>query len=122
MELSWYRADTSFASHDKVLELVEVYGQKGKAAGFVYQCMIGLSVGHGGDGMIKKTSLRAAHGTPGDAGILVAVGLWEPIDTGWRIVNFGTRQVVGAAQQVISESKSAAGKKGAEARWKDDGS
>ena len=120
--MTWFRFDTSFPSHDKILELVELYGQKGMAAGFVYTCMLALQVGHENDGVIKKTSLRAAFGKPGDAALLVAVGLWEPIDTGWRVVNFGNRQVVGAAQQVISESKSAAGKKGAEARWKDDGS
>lgn len=120
MDLPWYRADTSFATHDKVLELIDIYGQKGKQAGFVYLCALGHSVGHGTDGLVKKTSLRAIHGTPGDAQILVAVGMWEPVDIGWHIVNFGTRQVVGAAQQIVSEQKSAAGKKGAEARWGDE--
>lgn len=119
MELPWYRSDTSFATHDKVLELVEEYGTKGKAAGFVYQCALGHAVGHGSQGVVKKTSLRGVHGTAGDAELLVKVGLWEAVDGGWHIVNFGTRQVVGAAQQVISEQKSAAGKKGAEARWSD---
>lgn len=120
MELTWYRADTSFATHDKILELVETYGEKGKAAGFVYQCALGHAVGHATDGVVKKTSLRAMHGKPSDAAILVAADLWETIDGGWLIRNFGSRQVVGAAQQVISESKSAAGKKGAEARWHSD--
>ena len=120
MELTWFRADTSFATHDKVLELVEVYGAKGKQAGFVYWCAMGHSVGHSTDGLIKKTSLRALHGTPGDAAILVQAGFWEIVEKGWRIRNFGTRQVVGAAQQVISETRSAAGKKGAEKRWGDD--
>ena len=117
MDLPWYRADTSFASHDKVLELVEVYGMKGKAAGFVYHCALAHAVGHATDGLVKKTSLRGIHGTPGDAEILVNIGLWEAAEGGWRIKNFGTRQVVGAAQQIVSEQKSAAGKKGAEARW-----
>lgn len=120
MELTWYRADTSFASHDKVLELVETYGEKGKAAGFVYQCALGHAVGHGTDGLVKRTSLRAMHGKPADAAILVASDLWEEADGGWRIRNFGNRQVVGAAQQVIHDSKSAAGKKGAEKRWHDE--
>ena len=120
MELPWYRSDTSFATHDKVLDLVETYGAKGKQAGFVYQCAMGHAVGHATDGTVKRTSLKGVHGTSGDAAILVAVGLWEAVDSGWRIVNFGTRQVVGASQQVISEAKSAAGKKGAEARWNSD--
>lgn len=119
MELTWYRSDTSFASHDKVLELIETYGPKGKAAGFVYLCALGHSVGHGTDGLVKRTSLRALHGTPGDAALLVAAGFWEACDSGWHIVNYGTRQVVGAAQQVIHDSKSAAGTKGAQARWGD---
>lgn len=120
MELTWFRADTSFASHDKVLELVEIHGPKGKQAGFVYQCALGHSVGHGTDGLIKRTSLRALHGTPGDAAILVQADMWEVVPNGWHIKNFGTRQVVGAAQQVISEQKSAAGKKGAKERWGDE--
>ena len=119
MELTWFRSDTSFASHDKVLELVEIYGLKGKQAGFVYHCALGHSVGHGTDGLIKKTTLKAVHGTPGDAAILVATNLWEVVEMGWHIRNFGTKQVVGAAQQVIREAKSAAGSKGADKRWKD---
>lgn len=120
MELGWYRADTSFATHDKVLELIDIYGAKGKQAGFVYFCALGHSVGHGTDGHVKKTTLRGIHGTTGDAAILVAVGMWEVAENGWHIVNFGTRQVVGAQQQIISELRSAAGKKGAEARWSDE--
>lgn len=119
MELTWYRSDTSFASHDKVLELIENYGVKGKAAGFVYLCALGHSVGHGTDGLVKRTSLRALHGNAGDAALLVKAGFWEPVEMGWHIVNFGTRQVVGAAQQVIHDSKSAAGKKGSDVRWGD---
>jgi len=120
MELSWYRSDTTFASHDKVMELVETYGAKGKAAGFVYLCALGHSVGHATDGRVKRTSLRAVHGTPGDAAILVAVGLWDATDDGWEIHNFGTKQVVGAMQQAIKDSLSEAGKRGAEKRWGDE--
>lgn len=122
MELTWFRADTAFASHDKVLALVEKHGTKGKQAGFVYLCALGHAVGHSSDGVIKRTSLRWVHGTAGDAALLVLEGFWEPCDEGWRIKNFGTRQVVGAAQQVIHDSKSAAGKKGADARWHGDAS
>jgi len=116
MELTWYRSDTAFASHDKVLELVEIYGAKGKAAGFVYQCALGHAVGHQTDGLIRRTSLRAMHGTAGDAALLVATDLWEVAHGGWRIKNFGTKQVVGAAQQVISDARQAAGRKGGVAK------
>lgn len=120
MELPWYRADTSFYGHDKVLALVEEFGAKGKQAGFVYQCALGHAVGYQTDGTIRRTSLRSIHGTPGDAAVLVKAGFWEEIDGGWRIVNFGTRQVLGAAQQVAHDAKSKAGKKGADARWSPD--
>lgn len=116
MELTWFRADTAFASHDKVLALVETFGNRGKQAGFVYQCALGHAVGHGTDGLIKRTSLRWVHGTTGDADLLVSAGLWEPCEQGWHITNFGTRQVVGAAQQVISEARQSAGRKGGESK------
>lgn len=120
MALPWFRADTNFHTHDKILDLM-AHGAKGKAAGFVYQCSLSYTVGNGNDGVIKKTALAFVHGTPNDARLLVEVGLWEATDTGWRIKNFGTRQVVGAAQQSKEEQVRAAqsegGKKGAEARW-----
>ena len=116
MELPWFRADTSFAHHDKITALVENFGSKGKQAGFVYMCALGHSVGFGTDGLIKRTSLRSVHATPGDAAVLVQADLWEAEGTGWRIKNFGTRQVVGATQQVISEARAAAGKKGGESK------
>jgi hypothetical protein len=120
MGLPWYRADTNFPTHDKVLDLVG-HGVKGKAAGFVYHCAMAQAVGNGTDGVIKKSALPFAHGTPADARLLVEAGLWEVVDNGWRIRNFGTRQAVGAAQQAIaddlSKARSENGKKGAEKRW-----
>ena len=120
MDLTWFRADTSLASHDKITALVETHGARGKAAGFVYMCALGHSVGHGTDGVIKRTSLKWVHGTTADASLLVAADLWEVVDGGWRIRNFGTRQVVGATSQAIKEARSAAGTKGAQARWGDE--
>jgi hypothetical protein len=120
MDLTWFRADTSLASHDKVIALVETHGTRGKQAGFVYFCALGHAVGHSTDGVIKRTSLKWVHGTSADAALLVAGDLWEVVENGWRIRNFGTRQVVGAAQQAMHDAKSSAGKKGAEKRWGDE--
>lgn len=120
MGLPWYRKDTNFHTHDKVLDLVAL-GMKGKAAGFVYDCALGNSVGNGGDGLIKRAALPFVHGTTADARLLVEVGLWEVVPEGWRIRNYDTRQVVGMSEQVkadeISQKRSAAGKQGAEGRW-----
>lgn len=119
MGLPWYRSDTNFPTHDKVLDLV-AHGAKGKAAGFVYQCALASAVANGTDGSIKKAALAFVHGTPADARLLVEVGMWQETPTGWRIKNFGTRQVVGASEQVkqdeISAARSAAGSAGAEAK------
>lgn len=117
MGLPWARFDTNFPTHDKVIELVGS-SPKGKAAGFVYACAMAHSVGNGTDGVIKKAALPFVHGTPADAKLLVAVGLWEVIPSvGWRIKNYGTRQAVGLAQQALHETRSAAGRKGAQATW-----
>ncbi|GAA4176429.1 hypothetical protein [Gryllotalpicola koreensis] len=114
--LPWFRADTNFPTHDKVLDLVGL-GAKGKAAAFVYFCSLAHAVGQGTDGLIKKATLPFVHGTAADARLLVDARLWIVVEGGWQIKNFGTRQVVGAEAQAIHEVKSAAGKKGAEERW-----
>jgi len=115
--LPWIRLDTNVAAHDKIADLVDAHGTKGKAAGFVYFCSLAYAGGHESDGVIKKSTLKFIHGTPGDAALLVQGDLWLLIDGGWSIKNYGTRQVVGAEQQVVSAARSAAGKKGAESRW-----
>jgi hypothetical protein len=119
--LPWFRADTNLPTHDKIIDLVG-NGQKGKAAGFVYFTALAMSVGNESDGVIKKAMLPWVHGTTADANLLVDCGLWVAVDGGWRIRNYGTRQVVGASEQVkaeeISAVRSAAGKTGASNRWK----
>jgi len=105
--LPWYRGDTNLPTHDKILDLLGA-SPKGKGAAFVYMCSIAQSVGNGSDGIIKRAQLPFIHGTPTDARLLVDAGLWEVIDGGWRIRNFGTRQVVGASEQVKAEQISAA--------------
>lgn len=119
MTLPWFRADTNLPTHDKITELV-ASSPKGKGAAFVYFCSIAQANANGSDGLIKRGSLPFIHGTPADATLLVAADLWETEGTGWRIRNFGTRNLVGASEQVkadeISAARSAAGRAGAEVR------
>lgn len=118
MGLPWIRMDTNVAANDKIADLVDSNGPKGKQAGFVYLCALGYAGAHETDGLIKRSALKFCHGTSADAALLVAAGLWEAHgDLGWRIKNYGTRNAVGAAQQAISEARSDAGRKGAAARW-----
>lgn len=120
MGLPWFRADSNLHSHDKVLDLIDS-SPKGLAALGVYFSSLSFSVGNGNDGIIKKAHLRFVHGTPALAALLVSAELWDAYEGGWRIRNFGTRQVVGMSEQVkaeeISAVRSAAGTKGAEGRW-----
>jgi hypothetical protein len=121
--LPWFRSDTNINTHDKILELVGL-GAKGKAAGFVYWMSLAYAAGQATDGLIKKAVLPWVHGTPADARLLVEARLWTPVDGGWHINNYGTRQAVGATQQAIADGVRAAqvegGKKGAEKRWEGD--
>ncbi len=117
MGLPWARMDTNFPTHDKVLELLDLGSARGKAAGFVYVCAVLYAVDHGTDGVIKRAALPFIHATKADANLLVQVGLWVCIEGGFRIANYGSRQAVGFTQQALSEIRSAAGKKGAQARW-----
>lgn len=115
MGLPWFRVDTNLPTHDKIIELVGVKG--GKAAAFVYLSSLAYSVGNGTDGLIRRAALPFVHGTPADARILAEARLWEVVEGGWRIRNFGTRQMVAASAQAITETRSEAGKKGAAKRW-----
>lgn len=115
--LPWFRSDTNVPTHDKILDLIGAHGAKGKQAGFVYWMSMCHAAGHGTDGVIKRSALPFVHATSGDARLLVMAGLWEVIEGGYRIKNWGNRNVVGAMQQALSDVRSEAGKKGAEARW-----
>lgn len=123
-QLPWFRADSNSQAHDKFIDLAGL-GAKGKSAGFVYWMSLSYSAGQGTGGVIKRGALPFIHGTPADARILVEARLWEATDTGWKIKNYGTRNVVGMMQQSIADSMRAAqaegGKKGAERRWGSDG-
>lgn len=118
--MPWFRADSNAQAHDKFIDLAGI-GARGKAAGFVYWMSLSYSAGQATSGEIKRGALPFIHGTPADARTLVEAGLWQETEKGWRIKNYGNRNVVGMMQQVISEElssvRSAAGKKGAAGRW-----
>lgn len=127
MGLPWYRMDSNTHTHDKISDLVDNHGTKGKAAAFVYYAAIGHAQGHLDEdstkqnGLIRRSSLKFIHGTTADARLLVEGDLFVDDPEGWRIKNFNKRNGVGMTQQAIAEEVSAArseaGKKGAEGKW-----
>lgn len=121
MGLPWFRMDSNFAENDKIADLVDEHGTKGKAAGLVYAAAIGYANGHDTEGVIRKSALKFIHGTVLDARLLVDADLWIVDGTGWKIKNFNHRNGIGMEQQAIAEeiraAQSAGGKKGAEKRW-----
>lgn len=118
MALPWFRADTNLPTHDKILELLGK-SPKGKGAAFVYVCSLAYAAGHDTSGFIARAALPFVHGTAPDARMLAEVRLWDVVEGGWNIRNWGTRQLVGAEAQAIHDSAVARGKKGADARWKE---
>lgn len=121
MGYPWVRMDSNVAANDKIADLVEDGGVKGKAAGFVYLCALGYAAGQETDGFIRRSALKFIHGVAADAELLVQAGLWVVVEDGWAIKNYGNRNVVGASQQAAAEDvaakRSEAGKKGADGRW-----
>ena len=116
MPLPWVRLDSTFPTHDKVLDLVE-HGPAGYRAGFVYACSLAHCGAQETDGLISFAALPFVHGRKADAALLVEVRLWVPDRTGWRIPNWPKRQQSSAETAEIVAKRSAAGKKGNCARW-----
>ncbi len=116
MGLPWIRMDTNLPTNDKILGLAGL-GDRGLAAAFVYMASLAHSGGHETSGFIAKGALPFVHGKPTHARLLVEARLWTPVEGGWQIVNYGDKNMVGAAAQALSTVRAEAGKKGAEARW-----
>ncbi len=116
MPMSWIRLDTNMPTHEKIIHLAG-YGDRGLAAAFVYISSLSHSGGHETSGFIAKGALPFIHGKASHAKLLVEARLWDPVEGGWQIHNWGDRNVVAATQQAISEARSQAGRKGADARW-----
>lgn len=111
MGLPWFRADTNLPTHDKILELVG-HGVKGKAAAFVYVASLAYSAGHETSGFIRRAALPFIHGTTTEARMLAEARLWDVVEGGWQIRNYGTRQLVGAEAQAMHDSAVERGRKG----------
>lgn len=116
MPLPWVRFDSTFPTHDKVLELV-VLGDKGRSAGFVYCCSICYCGQQGTDGLITFAALPFVHGRRRDAELLVDAGLWKPHPLGWEIPNYLERQPSAAKVDAVVRGRRKAGSIGACKRW-----
>jgi hypothetical protein len=117
MGLPWFRADTNLPTHDKILELVGK-SPKGKGAAFVYMCSLAYAAGHETSGFIARAALPFVHGTTFEARLLAEVHLWEVVEGGWQVRNWGTRQLVGAESQAIHDSAVERGRRGGQAKAK----
>jgi hypothetical protein len=116
MALPWFRADTNLPTHDKILDLLG-RSPKGKGAGFVYFCSLAYAAGHETSGFIARAALPFVHGTTVEARLLAEARLWDVVEGGWQIRNWGTRQLVGAESQALHDLAVESGKRGAEKRW-----
>ncbi len=126
--MPWVRLDDAFADHQKILEA-------GPLAGWLWVCAIAWSNRNGTDGRIPRQKITALAdfdgigvytGTftgddvdPRDlAQHLVDVGLFEPLPDGsWMIHDYTDYQLTKDEMAERRAAKSAAGKKGADARW-----
>lgn len=119
MGLPWFRLDSNINTHPRILDLME-YGAKGRAAAFTFVCSIAYGVNHSTDGNIRKAALGLIHGTPADAKLLVAVGLWVEVEGGWMIPDWAERQQTKETTEAKRAIRSEAGRKAANARWSKD--
>lgn len=117
MALPWVRLDSSIASHDKILDLVNDASPKKWQAVASYMFSIGWSGEHGTDGRIPASALPFVHGTKATAALLVSYRLWTPATAGWEIVNFLTRQEMSAVTAGKQEAARVAGVKANCVRW-----
>lgn len=97
--LPWYRKDSTFYEHPKVLELLTM--REGFRALVVWDASIGYATRYGTDGVIRPAALSRIHGRRADAERLVKVGLWDEHPEGWLVHDFADYQQV----SVISEAK-----------------
>lgn len=104
----WVKIAVGLREHPKVLEA-------GDDAGWLFVCSLMWSKEHDTDGAIPGYAVERLNGLKGRrlaAAVhkVVAVGLWEVTDSGFRIHDY-------LDHQESSERRKAAAKKAAEARW-----
>ncbi|MER7212473.1 hypothetical protein ABT340_35920 [Streptosporangium sp. NPDC000239] len=116
--MAWARVDDAFDDHEKVLALLDM-DQGVAAVGLWTLC---LTYAHRNTrkkgkvpGFIPTTLPRRFAGADGKdlASLLVHVRLWDQVDDGWMIHDFAEY----LPDKEVSAARSAAGKKGAAARW-----
>jgi hypothetical protein len=114
--LPWVRLDSTFPTHDKVLDLVAV-GVAGRSAAFVYVCSLAYCGAQGTDGLVSFAALPFVHGRKRDAELLVEAALWKPHPLGWEIQNWLERQQSAAKTDAVTRGKRKAGVMGNCIRW-----
>ena len=122
MTLPWFRMDTGFSSHDKILNLLDDRAPPATRwrAAFSYVAAIDWSVAKGTDGRIPANALPLVHGTANTARLLVKHGLWEERLTGWKIHNYERRQALSRDVAHDYELRREAGRRAACRRWHGD--
>jgi hypothetical protein len=120
--MAWFKVDDGFYSSRKVLSIPR---------GIRLEC-IGLWTTAGAwaakemtDGRVPEVVLEEFGAKPEVLNKLVAVGLWKKLDDGiefhdWREYQ-PTREEVFERRKKVSENRSKAGQKGAQARWQNHG-
>jgi hypothetical protein len=126
--LPWVRLDDGFDDHPKVAELFLLAEDDQRAHAALGLHMLALTycgrkMTNGEVGRALPSKLR---GTQAQVDLLVAADLWEVAENpgdGWLIHDFldynPSREETEAARAELSQKRSEAGKRGAEARWGD---
>lgn len=117
MNLPWFRMDSNWFTHDKVLDLLADPSPKRAEAVVSWVASVGWSAGHGTDGRIPASALRHIHGSKQTADLLVKYRLWEPATGAWQIHNFQKYQQLSDQVFLVRQEKSKSGAYGGHVRW-----
>lgn len=110
--LPWLRLDSSFYSHDKILNLLDDPSAKKWQAITCYVFGLTWCVQVGNDGRIPKSALGVINCTPTVARLLVKYQLWDEAVSGWQIRNFADRQQLSDESYTIRKAQHTGGIKG----------